>query len=430
MSRAEQRISTITAHLAPQVLPDPVVSLEATTSVQPAGGRVCIVASCRTPLGGFQGGLSSFTAPQLGSIVIKEVLKRAKVDPAQVDEVYFGNVLQANVGQAPARQASLGAGLPVKVPCSTINKVCASGMKAVMIGAMTIQQGLADVIVAGGMESMSNAPYYLPKARGGMRMGNSEVVDGMIKDGLWDPYGNKHMGMCAEACSDKYTISRQAQDEYAAESYKRAKMATDKGLFREEIVEVTVPAARKGAAPVIIKSDEEVKDVSSEKLGALASAFKKSGTVTAGNASTISDGAAAILLMSEKKAKELGVKIIAYIEGFADAAQEPDQFTTSPALAIPLALSRCSLAASSVDFWEINEAFSVVALANAKILDIDTKKLNVYGGGVSMGHPIGCSGARIICTLLTILHQNNGKVGCAAICNGGGGASALVVRLA
>lgn len=419
------RIEVLRGHLVPSATSSPSLGVEECSSQDP----VCIVAYCRTPIASLQGGFASLTAPQLGATAIKEALKRSGLNASDVDEVFFGNVLQANIGQAPARQAALGAGLTVATPCTTVNKVCASGMKAVMLGASQIQLGHSNVIVAGGMESMSNAPYYLPQARKGYRMGNNTVVDGMIKDGLWDPYGDKHMGMCGEKCATMYKIDRKAQDEYAIQSYKRAADAHKAGAFKDEIVPVTIPGAR-GQPGKTISDDEEYKNVQLDKLPKLSPAFKTdgTGTVTAGNASTLNDGAAALVLMRESQAKAKGLKVIARILSYADAAQEPEMFTTAPTLAIPKALSKAGLSVKDVDYWEINEAFSVVAIACAQILGIDNNKLNVFGGAVALGHPIGCSGARIIGTLLTVLKDKNARIGCAAICNGGGGASAIVVE--
>eukprot|EP01132_Coremiostelium_polycephalum_P004204 gene4204-5264_t len=392
--------------------------------------RVAIVSYARTPIGGFGGGLSGFSAPDLGAIAIKGALEKIKLDPHLVDEVVYGNVLSANVGQAPAKQAALKAGISTSSPCTTVNKVCASGMKATMFGAQLIQTGTADIVVVGGMESMSNCPYYLPKARTGYRMGNGEIVDGMLKDGLTSPYDDTLMGIAAEKCSVDNSISKKEQDEYALNSYRRSKQATESGLFNSEIVPVVVPGA-KGKPSVTITKDEEVYNPNFEKLPNLQSAFKKDGTgcVTAGNSSTISDGASALVLMSEERAKQLSIPIIAFIRGMADAAQEPNLFPTTPALAIPRALDNAGLSPSDIDFYEINEAFSVVALANMKKLDIPLSKCNVFGGAVSMGHPIGSSGSRIICTLISVLKHNNSKIGVASICNGGGGASAIVIEL-
>lgn len=340
----------------------------------------------------------------------------------------MGNVLSANLGQAPARQAALGAGLPDTVPCTTVNKVCSSGMKAVMLAAQTIQLGMHDVVVAGGMESMSNAPKYVAAARRGSRFGHDVLIDGMLKDGLWDVYNDFPMGMCAELCADQHSISREEQDLYAIQSNERAIAARDSGAFSWEIAPVEISSGR-GKPPLIVDKDESLAKFNSAKLRKLGPTFKKNGSVTAGNSSSISDGAAAIVLVSGQKAKSLGLQVIARIRGYADAAQAPELFTTTPALAIPKAVSNAGLQTSQIDYYEINEAFSVVALANQKLLGIPSGKLNLSGGGVSLGHPIGCSGARIIVTLLGILRHKNGKIGVAGVCNGGGGASALVVEL-
>ncbi|XP_038894789.1 acetyl-CoA acetyltransferase, cytosolic 1 isoform X2 [Benincasa hispida] len=390
---------------------------------------ICIVGVARTPMGGFLGSLSSFSATQLGSIAIECALKRANVDPSLVQEVFFGNVLSANLGQAPARQAALGAGIPNSVICTTINKVCASGMKATMIAAHTIQLGINDVVVSGGMESMSNAPKYLQEVRKGSRFGNDTVVDGMLKDGLWDAYNDFAMGVCAEICASQYSITREEQDAYAIKSFERGLAAQNNGLLSWEIAPVKVPSGR-GKPSSIFDKDESLRQFDAAKLRKLRPSFKKDGgTVTAGNASIISDGAAALVLVSGKKALELGLEVIAVIKGYADAAQAPELFTTAPALAIPKAISNAGLHASQIDYYEINEAFSVVALANQKLLGLDPDRVNAHGGAVSLGHPLGCSGARILVTLLGVLRQRNGKYGVGAVCNGGGGASALVVEL-
>ncbi|EFA80763.1 hypothetical protein PPL_06349 [Heterostelium album PN500] len=391
--------------------------------------RVAIVSYVRTPMGGFNGSLASLSATELASIAIRKAIENVNHPKLveSIDEVLLGNVLSANVGQAPATQAALGAGIPDSVPCTAVNKVCASGMKAVMLGVNLIQTDCAKVIVAGGFESMSNVPYYLTSARNGYRMGHQQMIDGMIKDGLTDPFGNFHMGLAAERCSKDYSISKQEQDEYALNSYRRAQEATKNGWFNEEIVPITIPGTKAKPATVV-STDDEVSNANFEKLGNLQPSFQKeNGTVTAGNASTISDGASILILMSESKAKEMGVPVIAYILGMADAAQEPIQFTTAPALAIPKALSKAGISQDQVDYYEINEAFSVVALANMKKLNIPHSKINVFGGAVSMGHPLGSSGSRIICTLLSVLKQRGGKIGVASICNGGGGASAIVI---
>ncbi|KGN64993.1 acetyl-CoA acetyltransferase, cytosolic 1 [Cucumis sativus] len=390
---------------------------------------VCIVGVARTPMGGFLGSLSSFSATQLGSIAIECALKRANVDPSLVQEVFFGNVLSANLGQAPARQAALGAGIPNSVICTTINKVCASGMKATMIAAHTIQLGINDVVVSGGMESMSNTPKYLQEVRKGSRFGNDAVVDGMLKDGLWDAYNDFPMGACAEICASQYSITREEQDAYAIKSFERGLAAQNNGSLSWEIAPVKVPSVR-GKPSSTFDKDESLRQFDAAKLKKLRPSFKKDGgTVTAGNASIISDGAAALVLVSGKKALELGLEVIAVIKGYADAAQAPELFTTTPALAIPKAISNACLHHSQIDYYEINEAFSVVALANQKILGLDPDRVNAHGGAVSLGHPLGCSGARILVTLLGVLRQKNGKYGVGAVCNGGGGASALVVEL-
>lgn len=387
--------------------------------------KVVIVSAVRTPIGSFMGSLSSITAPKLGAIAIKGALEKVNLDSDLVDEVYMGNVIQAGVGQAPARQAALFAGLSNEVAATTINKVCASGMKAVMLASQAIQCGDADIVIAGGMENMSLIPHYM-YLRSGVKFGPSTMVDGMQKDGLTDAYDNNAMGVSADLCAQEYHITREQQDAFAIESYQRATNAWNLGKFDNEVIPVPVPQ-RKGE-PILVSKDEEYTNVSIAKIPSLHPVFTKEGTVTAANASTINDGAAAILLMSEEKAIELGLKPLAYIRGYADAAQEPKWFTTSPAKALPKALSKAGISLDEVDFFEFNEAFSVVGLANSKILGLDPKKVNVNGGAVSLGHPLGCSGARIIVTLLNVLEQNNGKIGAAAICNGGGGASAIVIE--
>lgn len=387
--------------------------------------KVVIVSAARTPIGSFMGGLSSITAPKLGATAIKGALDKINLDGALIDEVYMGNVIQAGVGQAPARQAALFAGLSHEVACTTVNKVCASGMKAVMLAAQAIQCGDASIVVAGGMENMSLIPHYM-NLRTGTKFGPTTMVDGMQKDGLTDAYDNTAMGVSADLCAKEYAISREEQDRFAIESYQRSKNAWEAGKFDNEIIPVAVPQ-RKGD-PILISKDEEYTNVSIDKIPSLNSVFTKEGSVTAANASTINDGAAALILMSEEKAIELGLQPLAYIKGYADAAQEPKWFTTSPAKALPKALDRAGIKLNEVDFFEFNEAFSVVGLANAKILDLDLTKVNVNGGAVSLGHPLGCSGARIIVTLINVLHQNNSKIGAAAICNGGGGASAIVIE--
>jgi acetyl-CoA C-acetyltransferase len=389
--------------------------------------KVVIVSAVRTPIGSFMGALSSVPATKLGAAAIKGALNKINLDPKLVDEVLMGNVVQAGNGQAPARQAALYAGLSESVACTTVNKVCASGMKAVMQGAQAIMAGDAEVVVAGGMENMSLIPHYV-HLRNGVKFGPTSLVDGMQKDGLTDAYDNNAMGVCADLCATEYNITREDQDNFAIQSYQRSAAAWEAGKFDAEIVPVEVPQ-RKGD-PIVITKDEEYTNVKLDKIPALAPVFTKEGTVTAANASTINDGAAALVLMSEEKAQSLGLKPLAYIKSYADAAQEPKWFTTAPAKALPKALDKAGIAISDVDFFEFNEAFSVVGLANAKILGLDNDKINVNGGAVSLGHPLGCSGARIIVTLINVLNQNNAKIGAAAICNGGGGASAIVIERA
>ncbi|MBK7443704.1 MAG: acetyl-CoA C-acyltransferase [Chitinophagales bacterium] len=388
--------------------------------------EVYIVSVARTPIGSFGGGLATLTAPQLGAHVIKAAVERAGIKSSDVQEVYMGNVLPANIGQAPVTQAMLAAGLPDTVNSTTINKVCASGMKAIMIGAQQIMLGMSDIVVAGGMESMSNTPYYLTKERWGAKMGNSEVVDGIIKDGLWDPYGNKHMGSCGETCAREYNFSREDQDNYAIESYKRAAAAWKNGDFKNEVVPVVIP--QKKGDPIVVSEDEDFTKVKFDKVPSLAPAFEKTGTITAANASNINDGASAVVLMSKERAEAMGIKPLAKILAFADAQQAPEWFTTTPAKAMPKAIADAGLTIGDIDYFEINEAFAVVALANMKELGISHDKTNIYGGGVSIGHPIGSSGARITITLLSALQNNNARYGCAGICNGGGGASAIVIE--
>jgi acetyl-CoA acetyltransferase family protein len=387
--------------------------------------RVVIVSAVRTPIGSFMGGLSTVTAPRLGAIAIKGALDKIKLDPNLVDEVFMGNVVQAGVGQAPARQAAIYAGLSNDVACTTVNKVCASGMKAVMLGAQAIQCGDAEIVVAGGMENMSLIPHYM-HLRNGTKLGPSTMIDGLQKDGLTDAYNNNAMGVCADLCASEYNFTREDQDKFAIQSYERSAKAWSEGKFDNEIVPVPVPQ-RKGE-PILFSKDEEYTNVSLDRIPTLNAVFTKDGTVTAANASTINDGAAAVILMSEEKALSLGLKPLAFIKGYADAAQEPKWFTTSPAKAIPKALSKAGISIEDVDYFEFNEAFSVVGLANAKILGLPNDKINLNGGAVSLGHPLGCSGVRIIVTLINVLEQNNGKIGAAAICNGGGGASAIVIE--
>lgn len=389
--------------------------------------RVVIVSAARTPIGSFMGALSTVPAPKLGAVAIKGALEKINLKPELVDEVIMGNVVQAGEGQAPARQAALFAGLSNEVPATTVNKVCASGMKAIMQASQAIQCGDADIIVAGGMENMSLIPHYA-HLRNGAKFGPVTFVDGMQKDGLTDAYDNNAMGVCADLCASEYNFSREDQDTFAVESYKRSAAAWDAGKFANEVVPVEVPQRR--GEPVIVNKDEEFTNIKLEKVPELRPAFTKDGTVTAANASTINDGAAAVVLMSEEKAKELGLKPLAYVKGYADAAQEPQWFTTAPAKALPKALDRANVKIEDVDFFEFNEAFSVVGLANTKILNLNADKVNVNGGAVSLGHPLGCSGARIVVTLINVLEQNNAKLGAAAICNGGGGASAIVIERA
>lgn len=386
--------------------------------------EVFIVSVARTPIGAFNGALAPVPATTLGATVIAAALERAGVAKELVQEVYMGNVISANIGQAPANQASLYAGLPNTVPCTTVNKVCASGMKAIMLGAQSILLGDNDIVVAGGMESMSNIPYYLDKARNGYRLGHGAVIDGILRDGLWDPYKDFHMGNAAEICAAEYKISREDQDNYAKQSYQRAATAWEKGYFAGEIVPVTTG----GKSPVTVSEDEEFKKVNFEKMATLKPAFQKDGTITAANASKINDGAAAVVLASGEKVKELGLKPLAKIVSFADASQAPEWFTTTPVKAVNNALAKAKMEIGQMDFVEINEAFSCVALANEKDLGIPDEKLNVWGGAVALGHPIGCSGARIIVSLTSILRQENGRFGVAGICNGGGGASAMIIE--
>ena len=389
--------------------------------------EVYIVAAVRTPIGSFGGSLSSVSATALGGIAIKGALEKAGLSKESIDEVIMGSVIQAGLGQAPARQAAKAAGLPDKVICTTINKVCASGMKSIAIAAQNIMLGDADIIIAGGMESMSNVPFYNTTQRWGNKYGDVVMQDGLAKDGLVDVYDKVAMGNFADACASKYNVSREAQDAFAVNSYKKAQMAMENGWFKDEIVPVEIPQ-KKGAALMVDKDEEPLK-VNFDKLAQLNPAFSKEGTVTAANASTMNDGAAAVVLMSATKAKELGIKPIAIIKGFADAEQDPKWFTTSPALALPKALSKADVQINDIDFFEFNEAFSVVGIVNTEILKIDPAKVNVHGGAVALGHPLGCSGARIIVSLIHILKKNKAKKGAAAICNGGGGASAMVIEL-
>ena len=393
-----------------------------------------IVSFARTPIGKFLGKLSSVKAPELGATAIKGALSKASGSadhlPFTVAEAYMGNVVSSGIGQAPCRQAILGAGLPESTVCTTINKVCASGMKSVMLGSQAIAAGSVgknQAIIAGGMESMSNIPHYLPNSRTGTSLGNTQLIDGLVYDGLWDPYNDQHMGLCAEKCARDYSISREEQDAYCVESYNRAKEAIEFGYFKDEIVPVEI-AQRRGD-PVVVSDDEEPGALKIEKVPSLRPAFQRDGgTVTAANASSINDGAAAMVLMEEESAKELGLEPLARIRGYGDAEQAPVDFTTAPAKAVPVALKNSGLQETDVEYHEINEAFSVVALANMKILNLDPSKVNVFGGAVALGHPIGCSGSRIIGTLYSVLKHSDASIGCASICNGGGGASAIIIE--
>ena len=389
--------------------------------------EVVIVSAVRTPMGSFGGCLSSVSATKLGSAAIKGAIEKAGIDSRIVNEVFMGNVLQANLGQAPARQAAIFAGLSKDVPCTTINKVCSSGMKSIMIAAQTILSGDNDVVIAGGMENMSSVPHYMDKSRTGQKLGDMKLIDGLVKDGLTDVYGRVHMGVCAETCAKEMEFSRQEQDAFAIESYNRSSQSWKDGKFANEIVPIEVPQRRGDA--LIISEDEEYKNVRMKKIPALRPVFDKEGTITAANASTLNDGASALVLMSAEKAAELNITPLAKIRSYADAAQEHEWFTTAPAKALPIALGKAGLSTSDVDYYELNEAFSVVGLANMKILDLDASTVNVNGGAVSLGHPLGSSGSRIIVTLINVLKQNNGKIGAAGICNGGGGASAIVIEL-
>ncbi|WP_312399360.1 acetyl-CoA C-acyltransferase [Chryseobacterium sp.] len=388
--------------------------------------EVFIVSAVRTPMGSFLGSLSTVPATKLGSVAVKGALDKIGLDPKNVQEIYMGNVLQAGEGQAPARQVALGAGLSIETPSTTVNKVCASGMKAVTMAAQAIKAGDAEVIIAGGMENMSSVPHYY-NARNATKLGDVKMQDGMVLDGLTDVYNKVHMGVCAEKCATDYNITREDQDNFAIESYKRSAKAWSEGKFADEVVPVSIPQ-RKGD-PIIFAEDEEYKAVNFDRLPTLPTVFKKEdGTVTAANASTLNDGASALILVSKEKMEELGLKPLAKIVSYADAAQEPENFTTAPAKALPIALKKANLELSDIDFFEFNEAFSVVGLANNKILELDASKVNVNGGAVALGHPLGSSGSRIIVTLINVLKQNGGKYGAAAICNGGGGASAIVIE--
>ncbi len=388
--------------------------------------EVFIVSGMRTPIGSFGGVLSGFSATQLGAQAIKAALEKISLDPAHVQEVFMGNVLSAGIGQAPVTQATIFAGITQRIPGTTVNKVCASGMKAVMLGAQSILLGDNDVVVAGGMESMSNVPYYLDKGRNGYRIGHGTVTDGLVKDGLWDVYNDYHMGSAAELCAVECKISREEQDAYAIESYKRSAAAYVAGKFKNEIIPVKVE--QRGKEPLLVSEDEEYKNVKFEKIPALKPTFKKNGTVTAANASNLNDGAAALVLMSGEKMKELGLKPLARIISYADAQQAPEWFTTAPSKAMPKAAAKAGISLKNVDYFEINEAFSVVSIVNNREMSLDPSRVNVNGGAVSLGHPLGASGARILITLVNVLKQNNGKLGAAGICNGGGGASAMIIE--
>ena len=387
--------------------------------------EVVIVSAVRTPMGSFGGSLSNVSATQLGAIAIKGALQKINLNPNEVEEVYMGNVLQANLGQAPAKQAAIFAGISENTPCTTVNKVCASGMKAISLATQAIKCGDADVVVAGGMENMSSVPHYY-SARNAVKLGDVKITDGMVKDGLTDVYNQVHMGVCADQCADEHHISRKDQDDFAIESYQRAAKAWTAGNFNEEIVPVAVPQRR--GEDIIVSEDEEYKNVKLEKIPQLRAVFNKEGTVTAANASTLNDGASALVLMSKEKAEELHIKPIAKVVSYADAAQEPKWFTTAPAKAVPKALAKANLSSKEIDFWELNQAFSVVGLVNTKLLGLDPTKVDVNGGAVALGHPLGSSGSRIIVTLINVLKQNNGRFGAAGICNGGGGASAFVIE--
>lgn len=387
--------------------------------------EVVIVSVARTPIGSFLGSLANISAPKLGAIAIKGALNKINLDPNLVDEVYMGNVISAGLGQAPARQAAIFAGIPTSVPCTTINKVCASGMKSIMLAAQAIKAGDAEIIIAGGMENMSSIPHYI-YGRNATKLGNINVVDGLLVDGLTDVYDQKHMGTCGDLCATEYNFTREDQDNFAIESYNRSAKAWKNGNFKNEVVPVEIPQ-RKGD-PILFSEDEEYKNILKDKIPTLRPVFNKDGTVTAANASTLNDGAAALVVMSLDKAKELNLKPLAKIRGYADAASEPKWFTTAPAKALPKAFEKAGISQKEVDYFELNEAFSVVGLANIKILGLDADKVNINGGAVSLGHPLGMSGARIVIALTSILEQKNAKIGAAGICNGGGGASAIVIE--
>jgi len=421
-----QRIQRLSNHVGPS--PQPLIAEHKCSGMDVDDNAAYIVSAVRTPIGSFGGELASVGATELGAIIVKAALERAAVSPDSVDEVFVGNVLSAGLGQAPAKQVSLKAGIPNTVPCTTVNKVCSSGMKAVMFGAQAIELGQANICVAAGTENMSQVPFYSKQTRFGARMGHSTLEDGMIKDGLWDVYNDYHMGNAAELCARTYSLSRTAQDDYAIESYKRAAAANKDGLLVNEIVPVSIKARR---GPVkVISEDSEFSRVNFDKLKKLRPAFDRSGkgSVTAGNGSVLSDGSSALVLASGSAVKRLGLKPIAKIVSYADAAKAPEEFTTAPAVAMEKALARADLTLDEIDFFEINEAFSVVVLANMKLLGLPLHKVNIFGGAVSLGHPLGCSGSRILCTLANVLNQKRGKYGCAAICNGGGGASAVIIE--
>ncbi len=388
--------------------------------------EVVVIAAVRTPIGSFGGSLKSFSATQLGGFAIKAAVERAGIDSAKVDEVYMGAVIQANLGQAPARQAAKFAGLPNEVICTTVNKVCASGMKSIALAAQSIMLGDAHVVIAGGMESMSNVPFYSDSMRWGNKYGNTMLLDGLVKDGLTDVYDGKAMGVAAEMCASSCGVSREEQDAFAMESYKRSQASVNEGKFEAEIIPVVIP--QKKGEPLLFSKDEEPFNVKFDKIPELKSAFLKEGSVTAANASTMNDGAAALVLMSKERAEELGLKPIAKIVSFADAEQAPEWFTTTPSLAVPKAVEKAGLKMEDINYWELNEAFAVVGIENTKRMNLDAKKVNVNGGAVSLGHPLGCSGARVVVTLINVLKQNGGKYGAAGICNGGGGASAIVIE--
>ncbi|RKF75149.1 Acetyl-CoA acetyltransferase [Golovinomyces cichoracearum] len=390
---------------------------------------VYIVSAVRTPIGSFLGSLSSLSATELGGLAIKAAVERVpKIKPSQVEEVFFGNVLSANLGQNPSRQCAILGGLSESTVCTTVNKVCASGLKAIILGAQTILTGNAEIVISGGTESMSNVPHYLPNLRLGAKYGDQTLVDGVLRDGLTDAYGkNEHMGLAGEQCALAHNLTREQQDDYAISSYKKAQKSTEKGIFKTEIVPVIVNGGR-GKPSICVEIDDEIRNLNEEKLRAMRPAFSPNGTITAPNAAPINDGASALVLVSEQKMKELGLKPLARIIGWGDAADAPIKFTTAPALAIPKAIKNAKIDASQVDFYEINEAFSAVALANMKILQLEESKVNVHGGSVAIGHPLGCSGARIVTTLINVLRERKAKIGVAGICNGGGGASALVIE--